>query len=113
MTDENRRAILPREHTQRRIDRFRQSSQRVLHCGHVQSGCLQSRNDFGPARSVGKKTMYQHDIFRFRHWLRVSRWSVYVLIHANQLRTIKIGRRRLVSREALNECVAQLAKGAA
>jgi excisionase family DNA binding protein len=46
-------------------------------------------------------------------WLRVSRWSVYTLIHANQLRTIKIGRRRLVSREALNECVTQLAKGAA
>ena len=46
-------------------------------------------------------------------WLRVSRWSVYTLIHANQLRTIKIGRRRLVSREALNECVKQLAKGAA
>ena len=46
-------------------------------------------------------------------WLRVSRWSVYSLIHANQLRTIKIGRRRLVSREALNECVKQLAKGAA
>jgi excisionase family DNA binding protein len=46
-------------------------------------------------------------------WLRVSRWSVYSLIHANQLHTIKIGRRRLVSREALNECVKQLAKGAA
>ena len=46
-------------------------------------------------------------------WLRVSRWSVYALIHANQLNTIKIGRRRLVSREALNECVKQLAKGAA
>jgi excisionase family DNA binding protein len=46
-------------------------------------------------------------------WLRVSRWSVYSLIHANQLRTIKIGRRRLVSREALNECVKQLAKGTA
>lgn len=45
-------------------------------------------------------------------WLRVSKWSVYSLIHANQLRTIKIGRRRLVSREALNECVKQLAKGA-
>jgi excisionase family DNA binding protein len=46
-------------------------------------------------------------------WLRVSKRSVYSLIHANQLRTIKIGRRRLVSREALNECVKQLAKGAA
>ena len=46
-------------------------------------------------------------------WLRVSKWSVYSLIHANQLRTIKIGRRRLVSPEALNECIKQLAKGAA
>jgi excisionase family DNA binding protein len=46
-------------------------------------------------------------------WLRVSKWSVYSLIHANQLHTIKIGRRRLVSRKALDECVKQLAKGAA
>jgi excisionase family DNA binding protein len=46
-------------------------------------------------------------------WLRVSKWSLYSLIHANQLHTIKIGRRRLVSREALNECVRHLAKGAA
>jgi excisionase family DNA binding protein len=46
-------------------------------------------------------------------WLRVSKWSVYSLIHANQLHTIKIGRRRLISRKALDECVKQLAKGAA
>jgi excisionase family DNA binding protein len=46
-------------------------------------------------------------------WLRVSRWSVYSLIHANQLRTIKIGRRRLVSLDALKECVALLARDAA
>jgi excisionase family DNA binding protein len=46
-------------------------------------------------------------------WLRVSRWSVYNLIHTNRLRTIKIGRRRLVSRDALSECVEQLAKDAA
>ncbi len=46
-------------------------------------------------------------------WLRVSRWTVYSLINANQLCTIKIGRRRLVSLDALKECVAQLAKGAA
>jgi excisionase family DNA binding protein len=46
-------------------------------------------------------------------WLRVSKWSVYSLIHANQLHTIKIGRRRLVSRKALDKCVKQLAKDAA
>jgi excisionase family DNA binding protein len=43
----------------------------------------------------------------------VSRWSVYNLIRSNQLRTIKIGRRRLVTHEALDECVALLAKDAA
>jgi excisionase family DNA binding protein len=46
-------------------------------------------------------------------WLRVSRWSVYSLIHSNQLRTIKIGRRRLVSRDALRQCVEHLSEGAA
>jgi excisionase family DNA binding protein len=46
-------------------------------------------------------------------WLRVSRWSVYNLIRSNQLRTIKIGRRRLVTRDALDECVDLLAKDAA
>jgi excisionase family DNA binding protein len=46
-------------------------------------------------------------------WLRVSRWSVYSLIHSNQLRTIKIGRRRLVSLDALRQCVEQLSEGAA
>ena len=40
--------------------------------------------------------------------LRVSRWSVYNLIHANQLRTVKIGRRRLVTPAALAACVDQL-----
>jgi excisionase family DNA binding protein len=46
-------------------------------------------------------------------WLRVSRWSVYNLIRSNQLRTIKIGRRRLVPPAALDECVELLGKEAA
>jgi excisionase family DNA binding protein len=37
--------------------------------------------------------------------LRVSRWTVYNLIRSNQLRTIKIGPRRLVAPSALVECV--------
>lgn len=40
--------------------------------------------------------------------LRVSRWTVYNLIRSNQLRTIKIGRRRLVTLDALTECVETL-----
>jgi excisionase family DNA binding protein len=46
-------------------------------------------------------------------WLRISRWSVYYLIRDGHLRTIKIGRRRLVTRAALAGCVELLAKDAA
>ncbi len=45
--------------------------------------------------------------------LRVSRWSVYNLIRSNQLRTIKIGRRRLVTPTALAECIHLLGEDAA
>jgi excisionase family DNA binding protein len=37
--------------------------------------------------------------------LRISRWSVYQLIWSGQLRTLKIGRRRLVRPSALAACV--------
>ena len=40
--------------------------------------------------------------------LRVSRWTVYNLIRSGQLRTIKIGRRRLVPTDALSECLEHL-----
>jgi excisionase family DNA binding protein len=45
--------------------------------------------------------------------LRVSRWTLYNLIRTNQLRTIKIGRRRLVPASALTECLDQLMEVAA
>lgn len=37
--------------------------------------------------------------------LRISRWSVYQLIWSGQLRSLKIGRRRLVRPSALAACV--------
>lgn len=37
--------------------------------------------------------------------LRVSRWTLYNLIRSRQLRTVKIGRRRLVPVSALTECL--------
>lgn len=40
--------------------------------------------------------------------LRISRWSVYQLIWSGQLRTLSIGRRRLVRPAALAECLDQL-----
>jgi excisionase family DNA binding protein len=45
--------------------------------------------------------------------LRVSRWSVYNLIRSGQLRTIKIGRRRLVPGSAIVECLNGLMEVAA
>ncbi|MGI5224045.1 helix-turn-helix domain-containing protein [Actinoallomurus sp. CA-142502] len=40
--------------------------------------------------------------------LRVSRWTLYNLIRSNQLRTVKIGRRRLIPVSAITECLEQL-----
>ncbi|MEV5570522.1 helix-turn-helix domain-containing protein [Spirillospora sp. NPDC052269] len=45
--------------------------------------------------------------------LRVSRWTLYNLIRSNQLRTVKIGRRRLVPVEALADYVGHLMEEAA
>jgi excisionase family DNA binding protein len=45
--------------------------------------------------------------------LRVSRWTLYNLIRSNQLRTVKIGRRRLVPVNALAEYIDQLMEEAA
>ncbi|SNR96321.1 helix-turn-helix domain-containing protein [Actinomadura mexicana] len=45
--------------------------------------------------------------------LRVSRWTLYNLIRSNQLRTVKIGRRRLVPVNALVEYLDQLTEEAA
>ncbi|TYB49330.1 helix-turn-helix domain-containing protein [Actinomadura chibensis] len=40
--------------------------------------------------------------------LRVSRWTLYNLIRSNQLRTLKIGRRRLVPVDAIAELLNEL-----
>lgn len=45
--------------------------------------------------------------------LRISRWTLYNLIRSNQLRTMKIGRRRLVPAAAITECLDQLMEVAA
>lgn len=44
--------------------------------------------------------------------LRISRWSVYNLIRAKQLRTVKIGRRRLATPAALAAYIKALEGGA-
>ncbi len=45
--------------------------------------------------------------------LRISRWSVYQLIWSGQLRTLTIGRRRLIRPAALAACVDLLDQDAA
>jgi len=37
--------------------------------------------------------------------LRVSRWTLYGLIRSGRLRTVKIGRRRLVPAHSIAECL--------
>src|SRR5262245_54279209 len=66
MPDQNGRPILPRQHTLRRSDRFRQRCQRILHGRCIESRRLQSRNHLGPARPVGEEAVYKHDVTSFR-----------------------------------------------
>jgi excisionase family DNA binding protein len=40
--------------------------------------------------------------------LRISKWSLYNLIRSRQIRTIKVGRRRLVPASSIAECVSLL-----
>lgn len=40
--------------------------------------------------------------------LRISRWGLYSLINSRQLKTIKIGSRRLIPREAVTSLVHRL-----
>jgi excisionase family DNA binding protein len=40
--------------------------------------------------------------------LRISRWMLYSLIHKQQLKTIKIGSRRLIPATALHELINRL-----
>jgi excisionase family DNA binding protein len=49
-----------------------------------------------------------HDIPALMERLNLGRSTVFELIRTGQLRSIKMGRRRLVSESALVECIAQL-----
>ncbi|MCP2340397.1 helix-turn-helix domain-containing protein [Actinomadura rupiterrae] len=53
------------------------------------------------------------DVNEAAEQLRVSRWTLYNLIRSNELRTVKIGRRRLVPVEALADYVEHLMEEAA
>lgn len=44
--------------------------------------------------------------------LRISRWGLYRLIHSRSLRTIQIGSRRLIPREAVVELIEKLGQEA-
>jgi excisionase family DNA binding protein len=62
---------------------------------------------------TGEPAEYLFTIPEAADRLRVSKWSVYNLIRANQLQTVKIGRRRLVTPAALAECIKLLGEEAA
>jgi hypothetical protein len=49
-----------------------------------------------------------HDIPALMERLKLGRNSVFDLMSSGQLRSIKVGRRRLVSESALVECIARL-----
>jgi excisionase family DNA binding protein len=42
-------------------------------------------------------------------YLRISKWVLYRMIHTKQLRSVKIGRRRLIPMRSIREFIEQLA----
>ena len=64
MPDENRRPILPCQHSLGRGNRFGQCRQRVLHGRDVETCRLQSYDYLGPTRSVGKEPVHENDVAR-------------------------------------------------
>ncbi|MFF0312907.1 helix-turn-helix domain-containing protein [Streptosporangium sp. NPDC004379] len=44
--------------------------------------------------------------------LRVSRWTLYCLIRSNEIRSVKIRRRRLIPVDAVAECIHNLMEAA-
>jgi excisionase family DNA binding protein len=61
-----------------------------------------SKTDKWPRLLAIKQAIYE---------LGISRTALYDLINAGKLRTVKIGRRRLVPIESIEECVAGLGQG--
>lgn len=54
-----------------------------------------------------------HRVEEAAELLRISRWKVYDLIRTNELRSVKIGGRRLVPQRAIEEYVTRLLDEAA
>lgn len=55
-----------------------------------------TRNDARTAVSLGATALRLYAIAEVREALGVSHWQVYQLINSRQLKSVKIGRRRLV-----------------
>src|SRR6516162_1645291 len=72
MRDQNCRPLLPCQNLPCCLDGRLQRRQRILHCRGLNTLCLQPCDDFGPARPVRKKAVYQDDIFRLGYRLRTS-----------------------------------------
>src|SRR2546429_8451296 len=62
--DQYGRSVLLGENAAGLRDGVGERGQRVLHRGHVQVRCLESRYHRGPARAVGPRSVYEDDIAR-------------------------------------------------
>jgi excisionase family DNA binding protein len=65
----------------------------------------------GENNTTDKTDMRLLDIQEVCRRLGIGRWSVYKLINAKALKTVKIGARRLVSTKAVKDYIASLEEG--
>ena len=62
MTNKDDRTILHRDNPTGRIHVVRQGCQRVLNGYNMKAACFKDWNDFGPARTIRKRSVNEHDI---------------------------------------------------
>jgi hypothetical protein len=64
MGNEHGRAILQRQCAACRSDRICDRGQRISHRGDLQARRLKAWDNFGPARAVRSRSVYQHNVAR-------------------------------------------------
>jgi excisionase family DNA binding protein len=62
---------------------------------------------------VAQTTPYLHNIEAVQHRLGLGRSTIFELIAAGRLRSVKVGRRRLISESAIADFVASLEEAGA
>jgi excisionase family DNA binding protein len=86
----------------------------MLQKGTISSRCVVFQNNGGltVTEALAEAVARLHNIERAQERLGVGRSKIFELIASGELRSVRVGRRRLVPEQAIRDFVAQLDKQA-